>query len=308
MKFSALTCACLVILAATTARLKASECPTLPPGINQRIEGYLSKRLVTGSNITPKVVSIEDVHGTCFRRIHISLSTGQSPVILFLSPDGRYLTSVVYDLEDDPTKEVARIASNVSNFLMRDRSPERSGNDPEITLVEFGDMQCPYCKRFSEWYEALPEMLRDKTTMVFKHLPLQQHVWAHSAALYGACINLQSQAAFWRFHDYVFDHQEQTTLDNLEATVWAALSGHSEVKIKEVKSCLEDGTGESIVKRDSAAAAALDVHSTPTIFIQGRRAMPLGSQQELRHLIEDQLQVNRIAVKGSTQRVKPQEN
>src|SRR4029077_2323575 len=129
-----------------------------------------------------------------------------------LSPDERFLTSTLYDLAIDPKKEVVRIADNVTKLLMRDKSSQFTSLDNRITLVEFVDFQCPYCKRFADWYSALPEPLRNQTTLVFKNLPLSQHPWARPAASYAVCASQQSPSAFHELTNFFFQKQSEITL------------------------------------------------------------------------------------------------
>jgi len=269
--------------------LRASDCPSLPPDINSRIEHYLAKRLVSGANVKPLIASMEQLPHNCFRKVSITVPKAALPVVLYLSPDGRYLTSVVYDLSEDPNAEVARIASNVRSLLMRDQSPQRSGQHARITLVEFGDMQCPFCKRFAEWYQSLPDSSREQTALVYKHMPLPQHAWARSAALFGACVSLQSTSAFWQLSDFLLQNQSDITLDNFEAKAISALTQAAKIDVQELQLCIKNGTGAAIVDRDLMVAKELNVRSTPTVFVDGRRVLSVSSQEDLNELIEHEL-------------------
>ena len=155
-----------------------------------------------------------------------------------------------------------------------------------MTLVEFVDFQCPYCKHFAEWYSNLPETLRAQTTLVFKNLPLPQHPWARRAALYAGCANVQSAAAFHEIVDLFFQKQLEITPDNLEDTIFAGLRQSSSLNLEKLNTCVSTQVAASIIDRDIAVAKQLNVNHTPTIFINGQRVLQVTSVQELQHLLE----------------------
>lgn len=279
----------LALVCCFSPALKASECPDLPPNTASQIETYLGQRLVSGANVKVSILSMDRLPNNCYWKVWIRISNSASPVAFYLSQDGRYLTSVVYDLLTDPQEEVSSIASNVQALLLRNESPRLSGVRTRLTVVEFGDLQCPYCKRFAEWYKSLPNSLRDQTTLVFKHLPLEQHSWAREAAVFAACANLQSTVGFWQLSDFLLLNQRDITTENLENKVVSTFTPEAGINVQRLKTCVNDGSGAAIVQRDIAVAKQLNVRSTPTIFVDGRRVLPLNSQEELNQLIEREL-------------------
>jgi protein-disulfide isomerase len=220
---------------------------------------------------------------------------------LYLSPDQRFLTSTLYDLSTDPKEEVARVSADAERLLMRDDSPRLPGHDPHVTLVEFGDLQCPSCRRFADWYRSLPAELRDQTTLIFKHFPLTQHPWAQLAAQYSACANQQSPAAFWELANYLLTHQDEITAANVKDELNKAASQVPSINPVLLASCATGELGPTLVARDTAVAKELAVSHTPTLFINGRRAPPLHSEEDLRLLIEQQLKGHPAQVDAARQ-------
>jgi protein-disulfide isomerase len=208
---------------------------------------------------------------------------------MYLSPDERFLVSTLYDLSVDPQKEVGRIANNVSKLLMRDDSPKLAGADNRITLVEFVDFECPYCKQFADWYSALPASLQRQTTLVFKNLPLPQHPWAHSAAVYAVCANSQSPAAFRQLITFLFDSQSQITPQNLKQKALESLRQSNALDSQQFEACVSGKDASEVVDRDVAIAKQLNVSNTPTLFVNGRRVLRVASKEELQHLLETEL-------------------
>lgn len=273
----------------------ASGCQPLSKDVNQRIENYLGSRLISAADVRPSVKSVEQLAETCYRRVTMIIPGTEGPVVMYLSPDERFLTSTLYDLSVDPAKEVARIADGVAKVLTRDESPRIVGSSTRIVLVEFVDFQCPYSKRFAEWYSTLPESLREQTALVFKNLPLIQHQWARQAAAYAACANRQSPVAFRQLTDSLFLSQAETTPKNLDERVSLALSHSTDVDLQKLKACAQGEEGSAIVERDLGIAKQLNVNNTPTLFIDGRRVLRVGSAEELKHLIESELARTTVA-------------
>lgn len=278
------------VILAIAVSANAADCPPLTKDASPRIISYLSQRLVSGTNGSLSITSVEEVPTTCYHKISLAIPNTTTPAVFYLSPDERFLTPTLYDLSADPKAEVARIASNVEKLLMRDASPRYSAVHERMVLVEFGDLQCPYCKLFSEWFAALPDNLRSQTTLVFKHLPLPQHLWARPAAEYTACAWLQNSAAFWRLDNFLMAKQSEITPANLKEKILSALSGGPSLDQEELQSCAIKGEGAAIVDRDIKIANELAVRSTPTLFVGGRRAITPHSPEELRRLLEAELQ------------------
>ena len=79
--------------------------------------------------------------------------------------------------------------------------------------MEFSDFQCPYCKRMTDVLEnGLRADERKDIRIVFHNYPLPMHPWAKDAAEVAGCAALQSDAAFWKVHDYLFQNQATLTV------------------------------------------------------------------------------------------------
>jgi protein-disulfide isomerase len=274
-----------------SAQLFASDggCTAFSDQLSFHVTEYLFHRIVSQTGGTPSILSAALVPGTCYRKLLIQVSGTSNPMTLYLSPDQRFLTSTLYDLAKDPEEDAAQIASNVQRLLMRDESPHMSSRDAHVTLVEFGDLQCPYCRRFSDWYRALPPELTSGTVLVFKHLPLPMHSWAELAAEYSACASRQSAGAFWELVNYFLSHQDEITPANVKNKIALALPRASTSAVQEIGSCVAAGAGADVVARDVAVAKELAVSSTPTLYIDGRRAPYPHSEEDLRQLLEREL-------------------
>jgi protein-disulfide isomerase len=137
--------------------------------------------------------------------------------------------------------------------------------DAAITLVEYGDFQCPVCGAAHPIVEAVRAHFRHQMRFVFRHFPLtQMHPMAQPAAESAECAD--SHGRFWEMHDGIYENQDQLSLPLL-FTLGDAV-GISE---EELRDALTKGEYEAKVKADFVGGVRSGVNGTPTFFINGER-------------------------------------
>lgn len=154
-----------------------------------------------------------------------------------------------------------------------DGSPVWGDPSAPVTMVEFSDFECPFCKRARETVAALKQKYGNKLRVVFKHLPLPFHTQAKPAAqLADAVYRERGNAAFWQTVDRLFAVSPDLSEDQLiRIGVEAGLTE------AEARAAL-DGAPSAQMERDANLAADLEATGTPHFFINGRRitgAQPL---------------------------------
>lgn len=132
-----------------------------------------------------------------------------------------------------------------------------------ITIVEFSDYQCPYCRRWHEQvYEQLLNAYPGKIRMVYRHLPLTSiHPDAFPAAEAAMCAGEQN--AYWPFHEKLFSS------DALGSSVYAEYANELGLDMDTFQSCISERRFQEAVQTDLDFAVNLGVRSTPTFFING---------------------------------------
>lgn len=134
-----------------------------------------------------------------------------------------------------------------------------------VTIVEFTDLQCPFCRQFqSNTFPALKKNYIDtgKVRFIARDLPLPIHAYALGAAEAEHCAG--DQGKFWQFRDAVLDDQAPPTADVLlKHATGLGLS------IQKFQACLSDGKYKSLVQSDHNNATALGIHGVPA-FVIGR--------------------------------------
>ncbi|OSP30996.1 Na+/H+ antiporter NhaA [Streptomyces sp. 13-12-16] len=137
--------------------------------------------------------------------------------------------------------------------------------DAPLTLVEYGDFECPYCARATGVTKELRERFGDRFRYVFRHLPLPD-VHPHAVLAARAAVAAGAQGRFWQMHDLLYEHQDRLEFEDIAA--YAIEIG------LDVERFLDDVDAEETAERvraDAAGAEASGARGTPTFFVGDRR-------------------------------------
>lgn len=150
--------------------------------------------------------------------------------------------------------------------------PALGDQNAKVTIVEFSDFQCPFCRSF--FTAAFPELKKEyidtgKVALYYRHFPLDFHPSANISAQASECAN--EQGKFWQMHDKMYDEQGkqgtgtiQYTKDDLKK--WAADLGLNTGSFNE---CLDSEKYKDKVAKDLTDGTAAGVSGTPTFFVNG---------------------------------------
>jgi protein-disulfide isomerase len=142
-------------------------------------------------------------------------------------------------------------------------APRGNKNAP-VTMIEFSDYQCPYCKRHAD--QTVPALIKEyvdtgKLRYAFRDLPLTQiHPLAAKAAEAARCAG--DQGKYWEMHDRLFANQKELQAEKLPAHAKAI--GLDEAAFR---ACLDDSRHAAAVKKDLDAGTELGINGTPAIII-----------------------------------------
>lgn len=143
--------------------------------------------------------------------------------------------------------------------------PSLGPTDAPITIVEFSDFQCPYCRKFhEETYQALLDAYPGQIRFVYRNLPLTSiHPEAFPSAVASLCA--QDQNAFWPFHEKLFSSAD------LGHEVYLQYAADLGLDVPSFEACLSSGKHDTAIFDDSDYAMSIGVGSTPTFFVNGYR-------------------------------------
>jgi len=144
--------------------------------------------------------------------------------------------------------------------------------DAPITLVEYGDFQCPWCFRAHPIVMALQARFGAKLRFVFRNFPLTElHPNAEHAAEAAESVNASSGPdAYWRMHHHIYQHQQDAAnaLDDAHLIAYAAAIGGDSTRVGKD---LESGAHQARIEADFMSGVRSGVNGTPTFFINGQR-------------------------------------
>jgi protein-disulfide isomerase len=132
-----------------------------------------------------------------------------------------------------------------------------------VTIIEFGEFQCPYCLRVQPTLRQIEARYRDRVRLVYRHYPLARHQNAGKAAEAVECAREQDR--FWPLHDRLFEHTDRLAVADLKAHARAV-----GVEGAKFDACLDSGRHAARVRRDLAEVESYGSLGTPLFFINGR--------------------------------------
>ena len=137
--------------------------------------------------------------------------------------------------------------------------------DAPLTLVEYGDYQCPYCGAAYPVVKRLQRVLGNKMRFVFRNLPLTQaHPYALIAAEAAEAAALQGK--FWEMHDLIYEQQALLKPDIIP--LWAEKIG---LNLERLSDDIAQGIPEKRIREDRRSGIRSGVNGTPTFFVNGAR-------------------------------------
>ncbi len=162
-----------------------------------------------------------------------------------------------------------------------------------VTLIEYGDYQCPFCGRFFHQVEPL---LRDeyiktgKVRMVYRNF---QFLGAESVASGAAAECAEDQGKFWVYHDELYKAETADSKENsgnLNRDLFLMLAQNVSLDMTAFTSCLDSSKYVEQVKKDTAGGQALGVSGTPTTYINGEKVVGAQPYSAFKNLIDIFLQ------------------
>jgi protein-disulfide isomerase len=256
-----------VFAAALTCRLPGAPVPVQPKLDKARLEAFI--RYTEG--YTPIVkIAVDDPTPSAFAgfsRVVVRLSIGEErrlDKVYFVSSDGKqFVNGVLWNLNESPYLDtLLHLPTDGFSF-----GPANA----EVTMVVFSDLQCPACREFAKTIRTeLPKKYPNNVRVIYKDFPIVAiHKWAFAAAEASHCLGDGNPGAFWAFHDWVFEHQQEVNETNLreKATAFASTQG---LDASQVGACIDNHVKAEEVKESLKAGEALGIQQTPTFFLNGR--------------------------------------
>ena len=230
------------------------------------VDAFLHQQFGYQSDITWKIASIKPSPIEGLAEVNVVLANGQGQQIsrFYVAPDG--LHAVVGDIIPFGAKPFDPAKKALEKGIT---GPSKGPKDAPVTIVEFGDLQCPACKAAQPTIETLVAA-EPNARFVFQNFPLEIHNWAAKGAAYADCVGRASNDAFWKFVSKTYETQSDITAENADEKLTALADGAG-VKGSDIAACAAKPETKAHVDASIALGKSVDVTGTPTVFINGRK-------------------------------------
>lgn len=261
-------------------------------------EDAVGKNVVAFLNSNPQLTSevslVRTERDGQLYKVIVNYQGQEVPVYATL--DGKYLADNVVVLDNLTTLGNEPTVVDVK----ADNDASLGDADAPITIIEFSDYQCPFCRSF--WTDTYPQLKKDyidtgKARLVFRDYPLSFHPMAIPAANAAECVKERwNSKGYFRFHDKVFSEENildsgtkegpvTKTVDFTEDDLkkWARQIGYP------IDACLDAKKFQSEIEADMADGNAAGVDGTPAFFINGEKLSGAVPYAQFKVIIDRQL-------------------
>jgi protein-disulfide isomerase len=161
--------------------------------------------------------------------------------------------------------------------------PTLGPSNAPITIVEFSDFQCPYCRQAQSTVKRIMAEYEGKIKLVFRDFPLRNiHPLAQKAAEAAQCA--AEQHKFWPYHDKLF------TSTNLQMDELKKFAQELELNLAQFTTCLDSGKSAAGIDTDMQAGQQAGVNATPTFFVNGSLLSGAASYERFKELVDAALE------------------
>ena len=253
-------------------------------------EDALIKYYRKKNNIPPAatvtVAGVKDsttIKGAKEGTLNIAGPQGNKAATFIASPDLKYVViGEVLDTTVDPSKAV------MAKMNLKDE-PFTGAKDAKVTIVEYSDFQCPYCKKGYDTIETqVLKQYDGKVKFYFKHYPLPFHPWATPGAIAAECAKLQKPEAYWKLYHSYFEHQAEVNPTNVKEKGVEYLKD-SGIDMAKWNDCYDKKATADKVTAQMTEGQGLGVTGTPAFFINGRMLVGAQPFEQFKNVIDDEL-------------------
>jgi protein-disulfide isomerase len=230
------------------------------------VDSFLQQTFGYQTDISWKISGIRPsgVAGLAEVTVILAGPQGQQLSRFYVSPDGEHaLTGDIIPFGARPFDPAKKLLEKGIT------GPERGPKNSPVTIVEFGDLQCPACKAAQPTIEALVAA-EPNARFVFQNFPLEMHNWAAKGAAYADCVGRASNDAFWKFISKTYDTQGDITAENADEKLTALADGVG-LKGADIAACAAKPETKARIEASIALGKSVEVTGTPTLYINGRK-------------------------------------
>jgi protein-disulfide isomerase len=211
-------------------------------------------------------------------------------IVLGLVLGFRYFNQRINNLAQQQTGALPTQQSlPVVDVTVKPNAPTLGPSEAPVTLIEFADFQCPFCKKFQD--EVFPQLKSrytdtGKAKFIFQDFAFlgEESLQAAAAAKCAA-----DQQQFWPYHDLLYAKQGSENSGTFSNTALKSFAQQLGLNQAEFNQCVDSGKYTQAVQDETTAGQSFGVSATPTLFINGQKYEGVGSVLEYTTVIEQAL-------------------
>lgn len=169
-------------------------------------------------------------------------------------------------------------------ILVREDSNKFGSPSATVTLVEFGDLQCPACGAYHLVVKQLMDKYKDSLSLVFRHFPLNIHPNAVPASK--AVEAAGKQGKYWEMYNKIYESQKEWSAEKNTINVFAGYAQGLGLNVDQFKKDLDDKEIQKKIDRDVADGTSLGVNSTPSFYLNNEKIQNPASLEDFETLIK----------------------
>ena len=160
----------------------------------------------------------------------------------------------------------------------------------KVTLIEYGDFQCPACGAYFPVVKQLSEEFKSDLKVVYRNMPLTNiHPFAMITAQ--AAYAAGRQGKFWEMHDLLFENQSEWTTSNAREKI-LQYAESLKLDIDKFKEDLDSDEAKDFVNKQREEALSIGLNSTPSFFLNGKYIQNPKTFEDFQKLIQDEINKN----------------
>jgi protein-disulfide isomerase len=255
---------CGLSAAQAPAAAKSAAPSTVLPS-EATVDSFMQQTFGYEPDVSWKIASIKPAPVPGLAEVNVILASqqGQQSSRFYVTADGQH--AVIGEIIPFGAKPFAATDKVLEQGIS---GPTRGPKNAPVTIVEFGDLQCPACKAAQPTIEKLVAA-EPNARFVFESFPLPMHNWALKGAAYADCVAKASNDAFWKFIGTVYADQQDITAENVDQKL-TTIATDSGVKGPEIAACAATPKAKADVDASIALGKEVNVTGTPTLYINGR--------------------------------------
>jgi protein-disulfide isomerase len=277
----------LLLVVSTGCKAQSSPAAPADPSFARRVELMVRSQYSVPQDYTVTVGTPSPSQIAGYDTLPVTVGHGShSSIVNFLiSKDHKTLARLeTFNLDKNPALHID-IAGR----------PIRGNPNAKVTVINFDDLECPYCARMHEsLFPATLDHYKGLVRFVYKDFPLTSiHPWAMHAAVDANCLAVQDDTAYWNYVDYLHAHGSEVTGEDRNLTqsfealdrIARKQAASSKLDAAKLDACVAK-QDETNIKAETAEGDALGIDGTPALFVNGERISGVIPQDQLWMVID----------------------